>query len=362
MPPDIGNCKRLLTQRCSRPGLYLSWCRLSIHSLAAKHLMTDGENLEKQWTAKILRKRLLLWFLWCALTVVFSTVAVVYQVGKSTPGFLPAGRVWSLGLKACIGTSQAVVSNFIMPSVASRVTWERNKHAFTTVANLIMNWLIPFAIIMYLDTGCLGRWVALWKPCRSSRELFQHSFICTSKNQRDCPPGMYVLAWEIDIMLVRGGDICDPHHSWSSASMSNCMHISLLRLQEILLAKFVTTGVVMPGIALIRNELPAESSAVLAQIAIHMAYAMVSSGHLPLMMPILLLAFLAEGLVARVAWAEGRCKAGHAQNVAAPALKMTRLLSMMVHLASVAGDQRILAMAGAYICMLVTAYPSNRPL
>ena len=48
-----------------------------------------------------------------------------------------------------------------------------------------------------------------------------------------------------------------------------------------------------------------------------MAYAMVSSGHLPLMMPMLLVALLAEGLVVRVAWAEGHLKAVCRQNVAA---------------------------------------------
>ena len=88
--------------------------------------------------------------------------------------------------------------------------------------------------------------------------------------------------------------------------MSSCTHISLLRLQEILLAKFITTGVVIPGVALLRGKGPKDSGALLGNLANYMAYAMVSSGHLPLMMPMLLLAFLVDGLVARVAWAEGR--------------------------------------------------------
>ena len=60
-----------------------------------------------------------------------------------------------------------------------------------------------------------------------------------------------------------------------------------------------------------------EHGAVLGNMAIYMAYAMVSSGHLPLMMPMLLVAFLAEGLVARVAWAEKRFEPAKAQDVAA---------------------------------------------
>ena len=68
-----------------------------------------------------------------------------------------------------------------------------------------------------------------------------------------------------------------------------------------------------------------------------MAYAMVSSGHLPLMSIILLLALWGEGLVARVAWDQKSFKAQQVQEVAAPMVKTARLLSMMMHLASAAG-------------------------
>ena len=101
------------------------------------------------------------------------------------PGFFfQGGRIWSLGLKACIGTIQGIVAGVIVPSLASKVTPE--KYVFTTASNLIMTCLIPVAIIMYLDTGCLGRWAALWKPCRSNRQLFEHRLICTSTNKQDC--------------------------------------------------------------------------------------------------------------------------------------------------------------------------------
>ena len=44
-----------------------------------------------------------------------------------------------------------------------------------------------------------------------------------------------------------------------------------------------------------------------------------------------------EGLLARIAWAEGRFKALDCENVIAPVVNMARLLSLMVHLASAAG-------------------------
>ena len=339
-----------------RASVFLCWCQLSFHSLAKEYFMMEGKNLRKQWTAKTLRKRLMLWMLWCLLTVAFSIVASLYQVGRSIPGFLSVGRIWSLGLKGGIGTVQGVVGTFIMPALASRVTWD--KHAFTTVSNLIMNCLIPTVIVMYLDTGCLGRWVALWKPCRSNRQLFQHSLICNTQNEQDCGDAdLFDPVYEIDFGVVRASDICDPHYSWSFTSMSSCMQTSLLRLQEVVLGKLITTGVVIPGIAFLRDSSEVKTSGeVLAKLAIYMAYAMVSSGHLPLMMPLLLLAVCIAGLLAVVAWAQrGILPVHHAQNIAAPVLRMTRLLSLIVHLASAAGDTRALAMAAAYISMLILA-------
>ena len=73
----------------------------------------------------------------------------------------------------------------------------------------------------------------------------------------------------------------------------------------------------MPGMALLKDASPMESGAVLGNMAVYMAYAMVSSGHLPLMMPMLLLAFLAEGLVVRSAWAERRLKRAEVRDAAA---------------------------------------------
>ena len=73
----------------------------------------------------MLRKRLLLWLVWFVLTVVFSSVAILYQVSRSIPNFLPTGRIQSLGLRACIGAIQGLVGNYIMPAVAGKVTREK---------------------------------------------------------------------------------------------------------------------------------------------------------------------------------------------------------------------------------------------
>ena len=231
----------------------LCWCKLSFCSQAVEHFTMDNEHRKRQWTTKTVRKRLLLWLVWCVLTVVLSSVGILYQVSRSTPGFLPSREIWSFGLHACIGIIQGLVGKIILPFLASKLTGE--KHVFTTVSNLIMNCLIPAVVIMYLDTGCLGRWVALWKPCRrSNRQSFRLSLMCNTENRRDCDLfkiknahaptflGFKVERFGMDITVVRSSDVCDPHVSWSTTSMSSCIHIALLRLQEIWLAKFVMTG------------------------------------------------------------------------------------------------------------------------
>ena len=313
-----------------------------------------ARNQNKQWTAKELRKRLLLWLLWCGLTVVLSTVAIVYQVGKSIPGSLRVGRTMSLALSACMGATQGLVSNSIVPYLASK--WTSQKYVFTTVASVLMSCVIPAVVIICLDTGCLRGWVSLWKPCRSNSQSFQRRFICTVENHQDCNIRWSVLhGTNVDIMLLRPSDICNPHISWSSTSLSSCTHITLLRLQEIWLMKFITTGLVMPGVGLLRDKLPTDSGAIVGDLGICMAYVLVSSGHLPLMSFILLPAFFGQELVARVAWAQKGFGAQNVQHVAAPVVEMARWLSLMVHLASAAGDPRILALASAYLLMLIAA-------
>ena len=130
--------------------VFLSWCKLSVHSPAVEHLTTKVEN-QRKWTARMAMKQFLLWLLWCGLTVVLSTVAVLYQVGKSIPGSLQAGKILSLGLMVCVGGAQGLIVNNIVPYLASKMTLQ--KHICTTVSSLLVNCVIPGMVIIYLDTG-----------------------------------------------------------------------------------------------------------------------------------------------------------------------------------------------------------------
>ena len=222
---DMYSCPETLTMAsaCLRSSaliralVLLSWCKLTFYALAVEHLTMQGQKHKKQWTANMLRKKFLLWLLWCVLTLVLSSVAIIYQVSYSIPGFLPPGKVWSLALNACIGTIQGVVGKFIVPSLAMQVKC-LEKHILTRVSTLFMNCLIPAVIIVYLDTGCLGRWAALWKPCRRNRHWLQLSLICEVGGS--CRIGNRESRSPIHIAALRPSDICDPSSSLSFNSTS----------------------------------------------------------------------------------------------------------------------------------------------
>ena len=330
-----------------RAFVFVGWCKLSFHSLVVQHLtrMEGGEHQKQKRTAKLQG----MWLLWCMLMMVLSSLVVFHQVSKSIPGFFSAGNILGLALSAGIGAAQGLVSHFVLPFLASQIAGQ--KAIIIAVSDLIINFFIPAVVVMYLDTGCLGKWATLWKPCRSHSPMFRCPAFCNYETDQSC----FVRNIEsmvrtgfgegVDCMLLNSGEICDPHYSRTLASMSKCIHISLLRLQDIWLTKLVTTGLVMPGLALARDKLPTDSGTIVGSFALQLAYAMMSSGHLPLMMPVLLLGLLGKGLVARVGWAEKSFQAEHVEDVAAPAVKMARLFSLMVQLASVAGDPFMLAIA-----------------
>ena len=212
----------VLASACLRSGalmrtlVFLCWCKLSVHSLAVEHLTTKGEN-QRKWTARIAMKQSLLWLLWIGLTVLLSTVAILYQVGKSIPGSLQAGKTLSSGLIACIGGTQGLIVKTIVHYLASKMALQ--KHVCITVSSLLMSCIIPGVVIIYLDTGCLGGWVTLWKQCQRNSQKFQYSLTCSQENR--CVKGWNLLSdISMEIIVVRSSDICDPHFSWSPTSIS----------------------------------------------------------------------------------------------------------------------------------------------
>ena len=43
------------------------------------------------------------------------------------------------------------------------------RHAGTLVASVLITFCVPMAIIVYLDTECLRRWLMFWGECSKSK-------------------------------------------------------------------------------------------------------------------------------------------------------------------------------------------------
>ena len=154
------------TASCPGLGVFVLVYKLSFHSQAVELLTMEGKNRHKQWTVKMLSKRsVVMASMVCIDGAPLNGFGIVYQVSRSIPGFPASWEdlvVSPENLHWDYSRGRRQVQSCLI--LASRVTSE--KFLFTTASNLIMNFLIPSLIIVYLDTGCLGRWVALWKPCR----------------------------------------------------------------------------------------------------------------------------------------------------------------------------------------------------
>ena len=125
-----------------RTFVFLCWCKISFHSQAMEQLTMDGERQKKtKWTAEILTKWLLLWLLWCVITLCLSAPAILYQVVNSIPGSFQVGRTFSLGLKGCIGVTQALVGGLIVPYLAGKMPC--HTEFLTTIANLVLSLVLP---------------------------------------------------------------------------------------------------------------------------------------------------------------------------------------------------------------------------
>ena len=136
------------------------------------------------------------------------------------------------------------LSGFVFPRLAEKLAW--CKHAFTTASSLFSNLVVPLLVIVYLDTKCYGNWVALWQPCIYNANQFQITYKCmTGECEPLRDPGTDILASP----ALSSKEMCPPSPSCilGSISMSRCIELVLLRLQDIWLSKFVTSGFVFPG-------------------------------------------------------------------------------------------------------------------
>ena len=131
--------------------------------------------------------------------MVLSLPAVLFQVGKSVPGVLGADRIILTAiLNACIGMLQGVLGALVIPHLAQKLT--SNKHVYMTFGNMLMNCLFPAAVIIGLDSACLGNWVMLWIPCRQNPESLRRTYFGPSFRAGSAP--LSVLKRSVPTMLA----------------------------------------------------------------------------------------------------------------------------------------------------------------
>ena len=80
----------------------------------------------------------------------------------------------------------------------------------------------------------------------------------------------------LEVPLLRSADICDSYQARARTTLSKCVQVALLRLQDLWLPKILTSGVVMPAIRIARGAHYKDSTGVVANLAVYIAYVIVS--------------------------------------------------------------------------------------
>ena len=225
------------------------------------------------------------------LAVVVSSLSVLYQAMKSVPGLLGVRGLWSRVLSYCVGAIQGVVGGFILPKVGKKLSGIRL--SFLAIAGFVTTCVLPAAVVIFLDTYCLGGWPVFWGPCRHDPEQFNRR-VDLEENVGE--------ALQHSIQILRSIDICDWHQARAQTSLSKCIQVVLLRLQELWLPKLITSGVVIPACRLAIERHYKDSTQVVNAFIVFVAYLMITVGHLPLVMPILWFSMLSTILLAAVSW------------------------------------------------------------
>ena len=329
-----------------------SWCHLTFISPSVRCFMSLRGRPEV--VAQSIIRRSLLWLMWLSLTLVFSTLSILSQVGKSVPGLVRDDRSWVALITVSVGAIQGVLSGFVMPYLAQRLS--SKKYALTTIANLLMNFLFPAVVVFYLDTGCLGRWVLLWAECRKGSDQQFNRVVWCDPNEATCLLGPRNLKSFINVEVLKVNDICNLLHARRPTSPSRCMELTLLRLQDFWLKKLVVGGLLLPMIRIARGKWYKNLAQGTSKLVILLAFAIAASGHLPLMMHLLLLVMSVETLVTAASLhLKSGSKSLQEQNdigCTTQGLLTTQVLSAVVQLAFSSGD----LVASALLLITLTLY------
>ena len=314
----------------------LLWVRFCFWSPAASCLILPDNHAKGTSRVQQQRstRRSLQWWLWSLTSLVLSIPSILCLAAKSIPGIFRGHKVWLWLMSLSLGAVQGMLGSLVTPFLARRFRFPFHEHVLVPVASLLLNLVFPSIVIVYLDANCLGRWVLFWEPCRVGAPLLQQALVCNEGLVCKLPQvSQYRDPDDIWIIVLNRAEICDPHLAMAKASASRCMELALLRLQDIWLGKFIVSGFLIPPCRATSSTI--SSGATVGRLVLIVAFAMLSSGYLLLMMPLLLLVALSEIMVAAIYLERNSRMHVARQKIASPNIGLARVLSSIVHLVAV---------------------------
>ena len=258
--------------------------------------------------------------------------SVLHQAMKSVPGFLGIGGFWFMVLNSCVGMFQGLVGGILLPRVGKKLS--QSRLSFLMLVGLLISCVLPAAVIVLLDTYCLGNWLVLWSPCRSNPEHFNRIAHVAETD----PLKPSILHFMVHVQLLSSSDMCDSHQSRAQTTPSKCIQVALLRLQDFWLPKIMISGMVLPAYYLARNRHYKDSTQFVGSLAMQIAYAMIAAGHLPLAMPLLWLSMLSITVLAAVSWHEQCLHHNLTEQSTRSIVALPQAVSTLIHAASLSGN------------------------
>ena len=110
-------------------------------------------------------------------------------------------------------------------------------------------------------------------------------------------------------------------------------------------------GVVMPAGRIARGARYKDSTGVVGSLAVHIAYAILTAGYLPLAMPVLWLSMLSITLLAAASWHDGCLRHNLETQGIVSIIARPQTVSALIHAASASGSASALVLFSS-ICVV----------
>ena len=351
---DLYHCPRsfALASACLRENVcvpvigVLTWATHLLRLRMGRNGIPHGKRFKigEQSCNRMWHKRMQL-IVWIPLTLSLSAFAVVDQMNRSVPDIFQVGASATHVISMGIGSAQGLMLGSLVPWLIDRLA--PGMQALQGFLGLVTSCLIPALVIVYLDGACLEQWVVFWKPCSPKhRAQFAYSFTCPKHPW--CPDRATFGPSDRDVVVLTSGDLCRPQRQ---SSISRCTTLALLRLQDVWLSKWIVTGLLAPAGQMIFDNPAIDPLRVSSQINYILEFAILVSGPLPALMPVLLIAMFSKIVLMAASWVKGNLLRARNGSMAGTTTGLAEILSIILHLSFAYGN--LSASSTAAMCSLL---------